>query len=40
VWQGIKPLAADEKVKAALDDGVPSGDHEKLIRIQAWGGKA
>jgi hypothetical protein len=40
VWQGVKPLAGDEKVKATLDEGVPSGDLEKLIRIQAWGGKA
>jgi hypothetical protein len=40
VWQAVKPLAGDEKVKATLDDGAPSGDHEKLIRIQAWGGKA
>ena len=39
VWQGVKPLAADEKVKATLDDGVPSGDHDKLISIQACGGK-
>jgi MoaA/NifB/PqqE/SkfB family radical SAM enzyme len=39
VWQGVKPLAADEKVKATLDDGVPSGDRDKLICIQAFGGK-
>ena len=40
VWQGVKPLAADEKVKATLDDGVPSGDHDKLVSIQSCGGKA
>jgi len=39
VWQGIKPLAADEKVKATLDDGVPSEDHDKLISIQGCSGK-
>ena len=39
VWQGIKPLAADEKVKATLDDGMPSADHDKLISIQACSGK-
>jgi MoaA/NifB/PqqE/SkfB family radical SAM enzyme len=40
VWRGVKPLAADEKVEATLADGVPSGDHDKLISIQACGGKA
>ena len=39
VWQGVKPLAADEKVKAIPDDGVPSGDHDKLVNIQACDGK-
>jgi MoaA/NifB/PqqE/SkfB family radical SAM enzyme len=40
VWQGVKPLAADEKVEATLADGGPSGDRDKLISIQACGGKA
>jgi MoaA/NifB/PqqE/SkfB family radical SAM enzyme len=37
VWQGVKPLAADEKVKATLDDGAPSLDTEKLISITSGG---
>lgn len=40
VWQGVKPLSGDEKVNATLDDGVPSGDHDKLISIQTCSGKA
>jgi hypothetical protein len=39
VWQGVKPLAVEEKVKATLDEGVPSGNHDKLISIQACGGE-
>jgi hypothetical protein len=37
VWQGVKPLAADEKVKATADDGAPSLDTEKLISITSGG---
>ena len=33
VWRGIRPLAADEKVRATLDESVPSLDTEKLISI-------
>jgi MoaA/NifB/PqqE/SkfB family radical SAM enzyme len=40
VWQGAKPLAAEEKVNASLDTTVPSGDCDKLISIQATSGKA
>jgi MoaA/NifB/PqqE/SkfB family radical SAM enzyme len=39
VWQAATPLAADERVKATLEDGVPSGDRDKLISIQARSGK-
>ena len=39
VWQGVKPLSADEKVNATLDDGAPSEDHDKLISIQTCSGK-
>jgi len=37
VWQGIKPLAADQKVNANLDEGVPTSDTEKLISITSGG---
>jgi len=37
VWQGVKPLAADEKVKATPHDGAPSLDTEKLISITSGG---
>jgi hypothetical protein len=33
VWQGIKPLAAGEKLHVTLDDGVASSDNEKLVSI-------
>jgi len=33
VWRGIRPLAADEKVRVTLDESVPSLDTEKLISI-------
>jgi MoaA/NifB/PqqE/SkfB family radical SAM enzyme len=33
VWQGIKPLAADEKLRVTLDDGLVSSDNEKLVSI-------
>jgi MoaA/NifB/PqqE/SkfB family radical SAM enzyme len=36
-WQGVRPLAADEKVRATLDEGVPSLDTQKLIRITSGG---
>jgi hypothetical protein len=36
-WQGIRPLAADEKVQATLDDGASSSDHAKLISITSGG---
>jgi MoaA/NifB/PqqE/SkfB family radical SAM enzyme len=39
VWQTAIPLAADERVKATLEDGAPSGDRDKLISIQARSGK-
>jgi MoaA/NifB/PqqE/SkfB family radical SAM enzyme len=33
VWRGVRPLAADEKVRVTLDESVPSLDTEKLISI-------
>jgi MoaA/NifB/PqqE/SkfB family radical SAM enzyme len=39
-WRAIRPLEAHERVAAALDDDVPSADTEKLVSIQAPGGKA
>jgi hypothetical protein len=36
-WQGVRPLAANEKVRATLDEGVPSLDTQKLIRITSGG---
>ena len=37
VWRGIRPLAADEKVRVTLDESVPSLDTEKLISITSGG---
>ena len=37
VWQGVRPLTAEEKVHATLDDGVSSSDHAKLISITSSG---
>jgi AdoMet-dependent heme synthase len=40
IWQKAKPLAGDEKVPASLDDGAaPSPDRERLVSIQASGGR-
>ena len=40
VWQKARPLAADEKVTASLDESpMPSADQESLISIQAPGGR-
>lgn len=40
VWQKARPLAANEKVAASLDDKhMPSADQESLISIQAPGGQ-
>jgi AdoMet-dependent heme synthase len=40
VWQKARPLAADEKVTASLDESpTPSADQESLISIQAPGGR-
>jgi MoaA/NifB/PqqE/SkfB family radical SAM enzyme len=33
VWQGIEPLPAAEKVRATLEDGISSPDHERLVDI-------
>jgi MoaA/NifB/PqqE/SkfB family radical SAM enzyme len=37
VWQGVRPLAAEEKVRATLDEGAPSLDTRKLISITSGG---
>jgi hypothetical protein len=37
VWQGVRPLAAEEKVRATLEEGVPSMDTDKLISITSGG---
>jgi MoaA/NifB/PqqE/SkfB family radical SAM enzyme len=37
VWQGVQPLAANEKVLATLEDGAASPDNEKLFSITTSG---
>ncbi|MDP9171192.1 MAG: radical SAM protein [Acidobacteriota bacterium] len=37
VWRKIEPLTEAEKVRAALNDGMPSTDHQKLVGITTSG---
>ena len=40
VWRGVPPLEVHDKVEATLGAGTPSGDTDKLVSIQASGGRA